>query len=74
MRINFNVPPFTGKEMDYIKICVENQKICGDGEYTKKDNEWFEKKMKNVNPSHCPMNERSKFWFKNSVKFLKKVT
>ncbi len=44
MRINFNVPPYTGKEMDYIKDCVENQKICGDGEYTRKDNEWFEKK------------------------------
>ena len=44
MRINFNVPPYMGKEMEYIKDCVEHQKICGDGEYTKKDNEWFEKK------------------------------
>lgn len=42
--INFNVPPFTGKEMDYIKIAVENQKICGDGEFTRKCNEWIEKK------------------------------
>lgn len=42
--INFNVPPFTGKEMDYIKIAVENQKICGDGEFTLKCNEWIEKK------------------------------
>ena len=42
--INFNVPPFTGKEMGYIKECVENQKICGDGAYTKKCNEWIEKK------------------------------
>ncbi len=42
--INFNVPPYTGKEMDYIKECVENQKICGDGIYTKKCNEWIEKK------------------------------
>lgn len=44
MRINFNVPPYTGKEMDYIRVCVENQKICGDGEFTAKDNEWIEKK------------------------------
>lgn len=29
--INFNVPPFTGREMEYIKQAVENQKICGDG-------------------------------------------
>ena len=42
--IRFNVPPFTGKEMDYIKKAVENQKICGDGEFTKKCNEWIENK------------------------------
>ena len=42
--INFNVPPFTGKEMEYIKECVDNQKICGDGKYTKKCNEWIEKR------------------------------
>ena len=42
--INFNVPPYTGKEMDYMKECVENQKICGDGGYTRKCNQWFEEK------------------------------
>jgi len=42
--INFNVPPYTGKEMDYIRKCVENQKISGDGEYTHKCNEWLEQK------------------------------
>lgn len=42
--INFNVPPFTGKEMHYIKQAVENQKICGDGEFTKKCNSWIEQK------------------------------
>lgn len=43
-KIRFNVPPYTGKEMDYIKKAVDNMKICGDGEFTKKDNEWLEKK------------------------------
>ena len=42
--INFNVPPFTGKEMEYIKVAVENQKICGDGAFTKKCNAWFEER------------------------------
>ncbi len=42
--IRFNVPPYTGKELDYIKVAVENQKICGDGEFTKKCNEWIEQK------------------------------
>lgn len=40
--INFNVPPYTGREMDYIRQAVENQKICGDGPFTKRCSEWFE--------------------------------
>ncbi len=42
--INFNVPPFTGKEMDYMKVAVDSQKICGDGQFTKKCNAWFEER------------------------------
>ena len=42
--INFNVPPYTGKEIEYIKEAVQNQKICGDGPFTKKCNEWIEDK------------------------------
>lgn len=40
--INFNEPPFTGKELDYIKKAIENKKICGDGEFTKKCSKWIE--------------------------------
>lgn len=40
--INFNVPPYTGRELEYIKQAVENQKICGDGSFTKKCSEWIE--------------------------------
>lgn len=40
--INFNVPPFTGKEFEYMKQAVENEKICGDGPFTKKCSEWIE--------------------------------
>lgn len=42
--IRFNVPPYTGREMEYIKQAVDNMKICGDGEFTKKDSEWLERK------------------------------
>ncbi len=42
--IRFNVPPYTGREMEYIKQAVEAQKICGDGEFTKKCNEWIEER------------------------------
>lgn len=42
--INFNVPPFTGKEAEYIMEAVKAQKICGDGQFTKKCNAWLEEK------------------------------
>lgn len=41
--IPFNKPPYVDKAMDYIKECVFNEKICGDGKYTKLVNEFFEK-------------------------------
>ena len=40
--IPFNIPPFVGKEMNYIQQAIENHKICGDGEFTKKCNAWIE--------------------------------
>ncbi len=42
--INFNVPPYVPTAIGYIEECVKSQKICGDGAYTKKCNEWIEKK------------------------------
>ena len=42
--ICFNVPPFTGKELEYMKEAIEAQKICGDGQFTKKCNQWIEEK------------------------------
>ena len=40
--IPFNIPPFTGKEEQYIKEAIKKRKICGDGEFTKKCNAWLE--------------------------------
>lgn len=42
--IRFNVPPFTGKEMEYVKQAVDNMHICGDGEFTQKCSKWLEEK------------------------------
>lgn len=42
--INFNEPPYIGKEMEYMREAVENLKICGDGPFTKKCNQWFEQR------------------------------
>lgn len=43
--IPFNIPPFVGDEIKYIKKAIENQKICGDGEFTKLCNNWLEDKF-----------------------------
>lgn len=40
--IHFNVPPFTGKEFEYMREAVNNHKICGDGSFTKKCDEWMQ--------------------------------
>lgn len=43
--IHFNVPPFTGKEVEYMYEAIENHKICGDGPFTKKCNEWMQNRF-----------------------------
>lgn len=42
--INFNVPPYVETAAEYIQECVKNQKICGDGAYTKKCSAWIEER------------------------------
>ena len=43
--IKFNVPPYVGTEIKYIEQAIKNQKICGDGEFTKKCNDYLEKRF-----------------------------
>lgn len=44
--IPFNIPPYVGKELEYVKEAIEkNCKICGDGPFTKKCSEWMENKF-----------------------------
>lgn len=42
--INFNVPPYIGNELEYIKEAISEHKICGDGKFTKKCNQWIEER------------------------------
>ncbi|MBR3605975.1 MAG: dTDP-4-amino-4,6-dideoxygalactose transaminase [Lachnospiraceae bacterium] len=44
--ISFNVPPFTGKEIEYMGQAIAAQKICGDGAFTTKCSRWLEEKTK----------------------------
>lgn len=44
--IPFNIPPYVGKELEYVKEAMEkNHKICGDGPFTKKCSEWMERRF-----------------------------
>ncbi len=44
--IKFNIPPCVGKETEYIARAIADRKICGDGAFTKKCNEWVEASTK----------------------------
>ena len=43
--IEFNVPPFVGREMTYMAEAVASHTICGDGAFTRKCNGWLEQKF-----------------------------
>jgi dTDP-4-amino-4,6-dideoxygalactose transaminase len=43
--IPFNQPAVIGNEIEYIKQVMSNNKLCGDGEYTKKCHLWLEQKF-----------------------------
>ena len=40
--ISFNVPPFIGTELTYVKEAIDAHKICGDGQFTKKCHAFLE--------------------------------
>lgn len=45
MMIPFNIPPYTGKELDYMAQAVlVNHKLCGDGPFTKRCHQWLEER------------------------------
>jgi len=43
--IPFNVPPFIGTELDYVKQAIDAHKICGDGQFTKKCHAYLEERF-----------------------------
>ena len=43
--INFNLPPVVGEEFDYVRQAINAHKICGDGPFTKKCDEWMENRF-----------------------------
>lgn len=44
-KISFNVPPFTGNEIEYIKEAIANEHLSGDGIFTKKCSCWMKEQF-----------------------------
>ena len=44
--ISFNQPPYVEEGIDFIKQAIDAHKICGDGQFTKKCNNWMEERFK----------------------------
>lgn len=43
--ISFNIPPYTGTELTYVRQAIDEHKICGDGRFTKQCNQWLEQRF-----------------------------
>ena len=43
--IPFNVPPFIGTELDYVKQAIDAHKICGDGSFTRQCHTFLEERF-----------------------------
>jgi len=43
--INFNKPPYTGNEDNYVLDSMRSDKISGDGKYTQQCHQWFNEKL-----------------------------
>ena len=43
--IPFNIPPYTGNEIKYIRDAIKSHHLCGDGKYTKICSQWLERKL-----------------------------
>lgn len=43
--IPFNIPPQVGTELDYMRQAMANNKICGDGPFTRRCDEWMEQRF-----------------------------
>ncbi len=44
--IDFNIPPFVGTEMEYVRqAAAVNHKICGDGPFSQSCHEWLEQRF-----------------------------
>ncbi|MFZ4834890.1 dTDP-4-amino-4,6-dideoxygalactose transaminase [Rouxiella sp. Mn2063] len=46
--IPFNAPPVVGSEIDYMQAAMASGKLCGDGGFTRRCQQWFEKNFRSA--------------------------
>lgn len=48
MKIPFNIPTVVGSEQEYISQAIQNHRLSGDGEFTKKCHDWLEQQFRTL--------------------------
>nr|VXZ90135.1 TDP-4-oxo-6-deoxy-D-glucose transaminase [Klebsiella pneumoniae] len=43
--IPFNAPPVVGTELDYMQSAMNSGKLCGDGGFTRRCQQWMEQRF-----------------------------
>lgn len=43
--VDFNIPPFVGTELEYVRQATENHKISGDGPFSERCHSWMEERF-----------------------------
>ncbi len=43
--IPFNAPPIVGTEIDYMQSAMSSGKLCGDGGFTRRCQQWMEQRF-----------------------------
>lgn len=46
--IPFNAPPVVGSEIDYMRSAMESGKLCGDGGFTRRCQQWMEQRFSSL--------------------------
>lgn len=46
--IPFNAPPVVGTELDYMQSAMGSGKLCGDGGFTRRCQQWLEQRFGSV--------------------------
>ena len=59
--IPFNAPPVVGTELDYMQSAMGSGKLCGDGGFTRRCQQWMEQRFRSAKVLLTPVRHRWKW-------------